>query len=437
MLFPSPVQKNCCLAFLLSLSACGDNTDPSAFAWGAQQPDERYYPNTDWTSNFSDQADVEALVDIEGAINRCDDVVGVTGYCVVSIQDGAMRAPISLNRSRTKLIGFEGMVPLSAHNNTSAISVESNVQHVVIQGLDLAGHDAGEQEIFGIMVSGENIRGVVMQDNAIHHFESSSNAHGIAVDGNGATNETRIQDVLIENNSIQQMKTGSSEIIVINGNVAHWAVVGNRISDVNNIAIDVIGSEGTAPTQTLADGRVVPGDLDRARYGFIRSNRVENFSTLNNPACDNQPFWAAAIYVDGAVYVEISDNRVINAPWAYEVGAENCVTTSHVVLEGNSAETSYYGDLLLGGYAETGFDQDSTINCDPASSVDVDEGHGYVSNLTAKANSFQTIGTQEGKILPQYRLRAAVILDSGVTADNSHLNGEAPGDENAILTQDP
>lgn len=406
-------------------------------AWDALPVQDNYYPNNSWEQRFAAQPDVIATGNIDNAIYSCDDIVGVNGFCVVQIADTATRRPIYLDRSRTKLVGFEGMKPLASKNNESVISVESNTRYTVLENLELQGHNANRQEVFGIVVAGENINGVVIRDNHIHDFTSRENAHAIAVYGSGGAVNKSIRNVLIENNNVHDMQTGSSESIVVNGNVIRWAIVGNTVKDVNNIAIDAIGGEGTAPTRVHASGRIVPGLRDRARLGFILNNHVENMSTLGNPAYGNKHSWAAGIYVDGGSRIMIEGNTVINTPWAYDIGAENCLTTSHITVVNNSASGSRYGDLLLGGYSEVGYPRDSSIDCNPLTSFDSSEGHGYVARIRTGGNSFHSTGTLEDKILPQFRLRGAVILDPGVEAVNTHRNGGAPGDQNAILTQEP
>lgn len=69
-------------------------------------------------------------------------------------------------------------------------------------------------------------------------------------------------------------------------------------------------------------------------------------STLNNPAYDNEESWAAAIYIDCGHHIKVTDNVVVNASWGYDIGAENCLTTRHIYMTGNSESGSTFGDLL-------------------------------------------------------------------------------------------
>jgi hypothetical protein len=281
-------------------------------------------------------------------------------------------------------------------------------------------------------VDGKSIKNIAILNNKIHNFDSNENAHGIAVYGTGITNAKAISHVIIEGNSVYEMRTGSSESIVVNGNVKKWEIKSNDVYDINNIAIDAIGGEGTSPSRMNSDGRVLPGKVDAARYGFIEDNFVENMHTTDNPAYGRKESWAAAIYIDGGHHIQLKDNVVVNSAWGYEVGAENCLVSRQITMTGNSAEESYYGDLLLGGYAQRGFLKDKSINCNPNNTRDANEGHGYVRYLTIKENLFNSSATALDPITLQYRTTHAIIVEPGVEAVNETGNGSARNDENAV-----
>ncbi len=179
----------------------------------------------------------------------------------------------------------------------------------------------------------------------------------------------------------------------------------------------------------------MPGTYDAARLGWIEDNFVENLSTDGNPAYTDTTPWAAAIYVDGARQITIKNNVVVNAPWGYEVGAENCVVTRHIILTGNWATGSTFGDFLAGGYEKQGYLANTNLKCDPLSTTDnADEGHGYVNRVTATSNQFSSTGVQVQIINPQYRVTETIIVDPNAQAVNTGNNGVAPGDQNAIRT---
>ena len=408
----------------------------AAKGWGAKPLAEKFRPNRRWINRFPTTPNVVANGSITDAIDACDGIVGEGRYCVVEVTNTATDLPLEIFRSKTKLIGVANMTPLTTPENAIFIYIGDNTRQVIIENLNLQGHNAGDNEIYGIVVEGKNIRNIVIRNNKIHDFNSNSDAHGIAVYGTGKTGRQGIRNVIIEGNEVYSMRTGSSESIVINGNVRRWEIKANDVYDVNNIAIDAIGGEGTSATRKNKRGRILPGAFDAASYGFIEDNFVENMSTAGNPAYDNVESWAAAIYIDGGHHIQVANNVVENTSWGYEVGAENCLITRHISVTGNSATGSTFGDLLLGGYAEKGYRADRTINCNPNNSDDANEGHGYVRYLTVKNNQFTSENTSEEVIALQFRVTNTIILEPNVEAVNETGNGSARGDQNAVKTEE-
>ncbi len=401
-------------------------------AWGAKPLTEKNRPVRAWTQNFATTPDIIANGSLIDAIDACDNKVGIGKYCVIEVGNNAIGLPLEIDRSKTKLIGVANMEPLTSVEDTTFISIGDNSREIIIEGLNLQGHNAADNEIYGIIIQGKNIRKILIKNNKIHDFSSNSDAHGIAIYGSGKNNRQSIRDIIIEANEIYAMRTGSSESIAINGNVRRWEIKNNTIYNVNNIAIDAIGGEGTVAPRKNKHGRILPSSVDAARYGFIENNFVENMSTLGNPAYNNEESWAAAIYIDGGHHIKIANNTVENSSWAYEIGAENCVTTRHITMIGNSASNSSFGDLLVGGYAEKGYRTDKNINCDPENTEDENEGHGYVKYLTIKQNNFTSENSSETPILLTFRTTHAIIAEPEVTAINADGNGSARGDANAI-----
>jgi hypothetical protein len=417
----------------LSLTAI-PSTSIAKGGWGTQPLAKKFRPARSWINQFSQTPDIIAKESIADAIASCDRVVGVGKYCVVEVSHTANDLPLEIYRSKTKLIGSNTSQPLTSSENGIYIYIGSDTKKVILENLNLQGHVAGNDEIYGIVIEGKNIRQILIRNNKIHDFDSDSDAHGIAVYGTGKNGKESIRHIIIEGNEVYSMRTGSSESIVINGNVVRWEIKNNDVYDVNNIAIDAIGGEGTSSTRKNKQGRTLPGRFDAARYGFIEDNFIENMSTLGNPAYGNEESWAAAIYIDGAHHIRIANNTVENSSWAYEIGAENCSVTRNISMMGNSAVESTYGDLLIGGYAEKGYGRDKSINCDPKTSQDKDEGHGYVKYITIKNNSLTSSNTSEERVTLQLRTTHAIIAEPSVTPVNTTRNGYAKGDGNAVKT---
>jgi hypothetical protein len=399
--------------------------------WGAKPLSEKHRPDREWIKDFATTPDITAKGSIADAIESCDDIVGVGKHCVIEVGNAASGLPLEIFRSNTKLIGVDNMLPLTTPKNTSFIYIGENTKQVIIENLNLKGHKAGDNEITAIFVEGKNIHNIFINNNKIHDFDSDQDAHGIAIYGSGKIEKQAIRNIIIEGNKVSDMRTGSSESIVVNGNVMFWEIKNNIINNINNIAIDAIGGEGTSSTRTKK-GRILPGIEDAARYGFIEGNVVTNMSTKGNPAYDNEETWAAAIYIDGAHDVKIANNTVENASWAYMLGAENCVTTQHITMTENKATGSTYGDLYIGGYSKKGYKQDKKINCNPKTSKDENEGHGNIENITIKNNKLLSSGISEKTVTIEYRTTYAIIIEPTVKAINAHGDGSAQKDNNAI-----
>lgn len=203
----------------------------------------------------------------------------------------------------------------------------------------------------GIRISGL-AHHVEIRNNAIHHIEhngTSSNgtdAHGIAVYGTSGV--TAIHDITIDRNHLYNLKLGSSEGLVINGNVENWWVTNNTLHDMDNIGIDAIGYEQTAPAN------------DQARNGFITGNHVYNIDTYGNPAYGTERS-ASCIYVDGGKSILIHRNRVHHCNLGIEIASEHQTgSTSYITVRNNLIYSNTEVGLAMGGYDTQ---RGSTTNC--------------------------------------------------------------------------
>lgn len=401
--------------------------------FGAQRVSESERPSRAWLSAFEGISAVPLSRSLQDAVDNCP----LNTYCVIEIDQLVLTETVFINRSNIKLIGKTNN-SITFSGTGSILFIESGTTNIILEDLNIDGRINGveverDPDIYAIYLYGSTIQNILIKNNYIQYLDGKEGAHGIAALGTGNTHTSAIANLIIDGNQLNNLRTGFSESIVVNGNVSNWEIINNTVSAVNNIAIDAIGGEGTSPTQTL-NGRVVPGDFDAARFGFIQNNTVTNMSTLTNPSYGSVHSFAGGIYIDGGRDIVISDNVVTDTPWAFEIGAENCVNTSNITLENNQSSQSHFGDLLMGGYASTGYLVDQTINCDPLSSQDELEGHGYVSNITVKSNDFNSSGFLNLLIDLSNRILDSVIVQTGVDAVNT--NGVVTGDENSIRTSE-
>lgn len=95
---------------------------------------------------------------------------------------------------------------------------------------------------------------------------------GIGVYGTDA--KIPITDLVIDGNEVHHLKTGLSESLVVNGNVAGFRITKNVVHDNNNIGIDIIGFEHVAQDPAV----------DRARDGVVSENLVYDITSRGNLA---------------------------------------------------------------------------------------------------------------------------------------------------------
>ncbi len=171
-----------------------------------------------------------------------------------------------------------------------------------------------------------------IRDHLIHDIRGTS-AMAITVYG---TSSTPISQLLIADNEIHDCEPAPSEALVLNGNVTDFEISGNRIRDVNNIGIDLIGGE----TDIQPDPSLV------ARNGVVRNNTVERARSSYGGG------FAAGIYVDGGRDLVLEGNRVSESDLGIEVGAENPgITARNVVVRSNLLDRNDKAGLVFGGFS--------------------------------------------------------------------------------------
>jgi hypothetical protein len=243
---------------------------------------------------------------------------------------------------------------LTPPSGTSAMVNISNSSDITISGLGVTGYHSSTM---GIVPIGIYMHG---HDNAIHILGNhvyklgnyngtlgsfNINAHGIAAYGDDPHGS--IRNLVIHGNTVDHLRTGASESVVVNGNVNHFAITSNHIFDNNNIGIDAIGYE---PTLT---GKYRYTNADRARNGVIAGNRIDRIRSRGNPS-----YWdhgwcncADGIYIDGGTHIHVRHNHVTRSDIGIEVAAENGKgTADFVTVTHNHVTGSLFTGLATGGY---------------------------------------------------------------------------------------
>jgi hypothetical protein len=243
----------------------------------------------------------------------------------------------------------------------SAILTIHDKNYVRIEGFEIRNYRTSEHRLtpLGISVMGAGSHIELLKNN-VHHIEQSfngrdgpghgANGFGIAVYGTDA--KTSISDLVIDGNEVHHLKTGSSESLVVNGNVTNFRITRNVVHDNNNIGIDVIGFERTAPDPAV----------DQARDGVVSGNLVYNITSRGNPAYGNDEN-SDGIYVDGGTRVLIEQNVMHDVDFGIELASEHKDrSTSYITARNNLIYHGHTAGVSIGGYApERGHTEHCTV----------------------------------------------------------------------------
>jgi hypothetical protein len=290
----------------------------------------------------------------------------------VNVRGGIYEELVSINASGNATDGFitfrsdpgETAILEAEHfaptDRTGVLTIH-NQSYVRVEGFEIRNFRTAEHRLapLGISVMGAGSHIELLKNN-VHHIEnnfqgrdapgSGGNGFGIAVYGTDA--KTPITDLIIDGNEVHHLKTGSSESLVVNGNVTNFRITHNVVHDNNNIGIDVIGFERTAPDPAV----------DQARDGVVSGNLVYNITSRGNPAYRNDES-SDGIYVDGGTRILIEQNVIHDVDFGIELASEHKDrATSYVTARNNLIYHGHTAGVSIGGYApERGRTDHSTV----------------------------------------------------------------------------
>ncbi len=266
---------------------------------------------------------------------------GVYNEQVTLRVSGTANAPITFRNYPGESPVLDGIGLPVPDTDTGLVHIEDSA-YISVQGFEIRNYTTSVRYRVpvAILITG-SAHHIEVRDNVIHHIEhrghwaEGTDAHGIAVYG---TSAIPIHDILIQDNELHHLRLGSSEALVINGNVKQWEITHNVIHDVDNIGIDAIGFEGTAPTD------------DWAREGRIAYNHVYNVDTYGNPAYGTDRA-AACIYVDGGQDIIVENNWVHHCNLGLEIASEHPAhATRNVIVRNNFIYQNSEVGVAMGGY---------------------------------------------------------------------------------------
>ena len=288
----------------------------------------------------------------------------------VNVRGGVYEELVTINASGNASDGFitfrsypgETAILDAEHfapSGRQAVLTIHNQSYIRIEGFEIRNFHTAEHRLvpLGISVMGAGSHIELLKNN-VHHIQqtfpgrdapgSGGNGFGIAVYGTNA--KTPITDLVIDGNEVHHLKTGSSESLVVNGNVTNFRITHNVVHDNNNIGIDVIGFERTAPEPAV----------DQARDGLVSGNLVYNITSKGNPAYRNDES-SDGIYVDGGTRILIEQNIMHDVDFGIELASEHKDrATSYITARNNLIYHSHTAGVSMGGYAP---DRGHTDHC--------------------------------------------------------------------------
>ncbi|MGE6630490.1 right-handed parallel beta-helix repeat-containing protein [Bacillus sp. NPDC077027] len=307
---------------------------------------------------------------------------------------GTKKAPIVFQAYGKEKPVISGASIKGSKANGGLVDINQK-SYITIKGLSIA-HLISQSEDAtpaGIFISGSG-KGVKLLHNHIFDIQTkhrNGNAHGIAVYGTKAPKA--IEDLEIKGNLVERLKLGASEAVVLNGNVTKFRITDNIVRRSDNIGIDLIGFEKTAPTTAY----------DQVRNGVVSKNKVYEISSYGNPAYGKE-FSAGGIYVDGGKDIVIEHNITHHNDIGIEVTSEHKgKMAENVRIQYNQVYLNRFTGISIGGY---------------------DEKRGGTSYSTISHNVLyknDTAGLDGGQFLMQYKSVHNKVTKNIMTASSSHF----------------
>ena len=268
--------------------------------------------------------------------------------------------------SPTVIRAAEGETVVVRAEGEPCISIR-DASHIIIEGLETEGGSHGIMYESSREAGDEALCGITIRRCTVHGVRG---IHGIGV--YSCNDLAPVSDLTVEDCEVFDCDCGSSESVVLNGNIDGFLIAGNRIHDNNNIGIDMIGFEGLAVHPDDENGKN-PYEVDQVRNGVCRDNLVYNISSEGNAAYfedGEYDLCADGIYVDGGRDIEIYNNFIFNCDIGLEVATEHSPEDNELFrVTGVSVHDNVIADcggwtgICFGGYdIDLGFTEDCVFD---------------------------------------------------------------------------
>lgn len=293
-----------------------------------------YYVSQDGSDSNNGTSEDKPFQTVSQAIKKADE-----GDTII-IRKGVYSEQININKSGTKekpitIKSYEGedvIFDYSDTNITEGIKIDSK-SYINIDGIKICNITESSSTAIGISISGASSN-ITIKNCEIYNIKAKSdkgNAHAVLVAG--SSREKAINSLRMEENYVHDCILGWSEAISVNGNVENCDIINNKVKDVTNIGIDIIGGEGTCSNSSL----------DQARNIYVAGNIVSS--------CDSTYARSAGIYADGSKNVWINGNIIIDSNSGIEAGAEcKGAKSEEIIITNNLLCNNDEVSLSIGSY---------------------------------------------------------------------------------------
>lgn len=311
-----------------------------------------YYVSTSGNNNNNGLSAGSAWRTIQWAANhvQAGDTVNVLG----GTYNETVNIPVSGSATAGYITfqNYAGQVPtvdgtgLAIPGGQYGLFNIASQSYLIIEGFEIRNYKTTKRNVvpIGLYITGAGSNLQIL-NNHIHDIVTSAtgcnaNALGLAVYGTQAP--ASLNNITITGNELDNLKTGCSESLTLDGNVDTFTLANNLIHDNNNIGIDAIGYEGVSPNPAY----------DQARNGYIGENSVYNITSQGNPSYPNNCWCSDGIYVDGGTNIIIERNLVHNVDLGIEMASEHSgKVSSYITARSNLVYFGNSAGISIGGYA--------------------------------------------------------------------------------------
>lgn len=316
---------------------------------------------------------------------------GIYNEKLVVKHSGTKLKPIIFKPYKKEKVILSGKKLKNVEGDTSLVSIK-NKNYITINGLTIQDLTTKltDETVIGIYVTGSSSH-ITLENNHVRRIATHAkdgNGHGIAVYGTGS-----MKDINISGNTVEDLRLGLSESLVLNGNINGFQVANNLVRRSNNIGIDLIGYEGTSDNKKA----------DYVRNGTVTNNKVYEISSYGNPEYGKE-YSAGGIYVDGGKNITIEKNILFKNDIGIEATSEHAKKyADNIKIINNTIYNNYLTGISIGGY---------------------DKKRGGTINSTISKNIIyrnDTKGLDGGQLLLQHDTKNNVIEKNILTAGASRI----------------